>query len=158
MSLNLDGFEIRPTFVHKLLSNPRTATPLTGTEVELSKHIDLLHSIQDEIEMNLSSFLHRNSPYVSLRDQLFFLLDSYEQDMLNLAVETLDAAYENRIKLNAAGLVKIMQEDSEYSVMPSLMVSLLGDETEETEFDSYHPQPPQPKKSALNLDAMRDFK
>lgn len=157
MNLNLDGFEIRPAFIHKLLSNPRSATPLTGTEVEISSHLDMLLSIQDELDMNLSSFLHRNSPYVSLRDQLFFLLDSYEQNALDLAVGTLEAAYEGRIKLSAAGLVKIMQQDSEYSVMPSLMVNLLGDETEdEDDFEQY--SPPQPKKSALNLDAMRDFK
>ena len=133
MSLNLDGFEVRPVFVNKLLTNPVSAVPLTGTEMDLSAHVDVLLSIQDEIDIDLMSFLRRNSPYVSLRDQLFFLLDSYDQDVLNLAIGTLEAAYESKLKLNAAGLVKIMQENSEYAVMPSLMVNLLGEEMEEPE-------------------------
>lgn len=156
MNMSMEDFQVRPIFITRLLQNPLTATPLTGIEMDLATYVDVLLKIQEEIKTDLISFLRKNSPYVSLRDQLFFLLDCYEQDILHLAVETLEAAQENGLRMSAAGLVKIMQENSEYSVMPTLMVSLLGDEIEESELDPY--QPPQPKKSALNLDAMRNFK
>lgn len=156
MSMNLEGFEVRPEFIRKLLNNPRSATPLTGTEVEISKHLDILMTIQEELDTNLSLFLQRNSPYVSVRDQIFFLLDTYEQDDLDLAIQTLEAAYEDRVSLTATELFHIIKENSETYILPSLMVGLLGEEKEEPEFQSY--SQPQPKKSSLNLDAMRDFK
>lgn len=185
MAMGVEGFDVRPIFVSKLLSNSGVS-PITGTETLIAKNKKILLEIEDDstelLEGSLLSLLNKVSPYVNYRDSIFFLLDSYDENTVESAILTLKAAYEREKKLNANNLIAIMKESIETNMPPSLIVNLLGEEIEAEEIDLEYlnnnlnnlnhlknmnglsgnnknsTNNSVFNKSGLNIDAMNDFK
>lgn len=133
--MGLEGFDVRPIFVSKLLNNSGVS-PITGTETLIAKNKKILLKIEEDfsesINGTLLSLLNKVSPYVNYRDSIFFLLDCYDEDMALTAVQALEAAYERRKSLNANDLMEIIKESIETGVPASLIVNLLGNEEDDS--------------------------
>lgn len=187
MSVDIDfdnNIDVRPVFMRKLM-NGHGVSPLTAAENSIIQSYKELLTIEEENKEELGgtllSFLAKMEPYVSYRDTLFFLLDCYDNDDVELAIETLLYAFETQTRLDATNLMEIINDNTDKGIAPSLLVHIVGspvylDELEKEElaeiaekqvnlndqlnnsnFNSSTFTPVKKTQKDLNISAMNDF-
>lgn len=170
MKNDLEGFDVRPVFINKIL-NYSAASPLTGTETLIAKNLPILLNIDEKYKQSrdktLRILLNEASPFISYRDAIFFLLDCEEEEIIDEAFEAIEAAIEEQVKLDATTLMRVIKEHLDSNMPANFIVSLYGEETKTDEtnnaenFDNFgYPSSKTPSNfnnSGLNIDAMRDF-
>lgn len=147
---NIDDsmIQVRLSFVQKIFQR-LPATPISSYEMTVAQNMSKLRSIdKDCLDGGLVSLLSRNIRKISVRDALFLLIDSYDLDRIDMAVDLLRSIDMSDRKLDASAIVKIFND---FGTMPFLMIEVLGEDQDEP------PEPIRRFSSGLNKDAMKDF-
>lgn len=151
-----DDFKIRANFLNSVLFNS-SPSPLSGQESEVLQRSNLLREIDDEIENGLMNLLSRLNGLVKRVDAVMFLLDVAEHSDeigLELAIETLVGAADDRIVLSIGQLAEVFEGCTNSVGAPILLLNMIGDVADDTAAKI----PPRNGEFDLNFEAMRNFK
>lgn len=150
-SIDDSDLQVRLPYFQKLMYK-QNATPLTHYEMQVAQNIDKIREYNEMFEsFSVMSLVTSIKDKVSLRDTLFLLIDAYDMDVPENAVEVLESVRDQDLTLTTAALVEIFTESLD-GMVPHLMIDILGDIPEEKT------PPPTRLPFSLNTEAMRNFK
>ena len=143
------AIQVRYGYFIKLL-NKEMATPLTAHEMYLAQNMSKIRSYETDYGINLKEFVHNLSTKVSIRDIIYLLIDAYNINAQENALDILESVGEQELKISTHALVEIFTETLD-GALPLLLIDILGETPKEEVIYTRLP-------SGLNLDAMKNFK
>lgn len=143
------AIQVRYSYFLKLLQK-LPATPLTAHEMYIAQNMSKIRSYSEDYDIQLSTFVQDLSNKVSIRDTLYLLIDGYNMNAQESALDVLESIKEQDLKISTHALVKIFTESLD-GMVPFLMIDILGDTPEVEAKITRLPM-------ELNLEAMKNFK
>lgn len=162
MQIDEDSFKMRMSFFRNLIHSGNSKGALSQFEVELSRRKQDLLDINDECEFGILSLMQKLNGLVKPHEIVKFLLDikQYTDEKgMEIALDTLSIAAEEKIALTEDDLVEIYKDCASGDIPPILSVNIMGEQKTDEDIQTFNNRNViQNNRSFLNLEAMKDFR
>lgn len=142
-----DAFNDRLITIFAKIANNQSITPLNSFEKNLLRYRELVTKSSEAMPEGPYHFFNKYKLNANLKDLIRFMIESAKYGLEKDAVEALEIAYKNDIKLSKDDLIQVLVDGQETPMAWS--VELLGETVEPVEETYYYQKP------SVDIDKMR---